>query len=168
MAILAVEIPVIPDIPDLNLNRLRDRARERKSWANDRIEKAIVQYQRFLQVCKAYPDQKVCPSEDGDEIWHLHILDTENYARDCDAYFGHFLHHDPCLGEPDYTSMENTVVLFGELFGDSIEPTDTCAGPGGGCGSIMLKDGAVITATCAGPGGGCGSVKWEGSGVFPI
>src|SRR5262249_39319225 len=33
-----------------------------------------------------------------DRFWHMHILDTRKYAADCDAVFGHFLHHFPYLG----------------------------------------------------------------------
>lgn len=35
------------------------------------------------------------PSLTVDEIWHLHILDTRSYARDCSRWFGSFIHHQP-------------------------------------------------------------------------
>ncbi|MBF4254538.1 hypothetical protein EA007_27345, partial [Vibrio anguillarum] len=32
------------------------------------------------------------------EIWHMHILDTRAYMRDCDTLFGEYLHHYPYFG----------------------------------------------------------------------
>lgn len=33
------------------------------------------------------------PSLRTDRVWHVHMCETIQYARDCDAYFGKFIHH---------------------------------------------------------------------------
>ena len=33
------------------------------------------------------------PSLRTDRVWHVHMCETIQYARDCDSYFGKFIHH---------------------------------------------------------------------------
>jgi hypothetical protein len=35
-----------------------------------------------------------------DEMWHVLLLFTRDYAALCDAYLGGFVHHDPATGGP--------------------------------------------------------------------
>lgn len=37
------------------------------------------------------------PTVDIDDVWHLHVLDTSRYMKDCEAIFGEYLHHTPVL-----------------------------------------------------------------------
>jgi uncharacterized protein (TIGR04222 family) len=39
--------------------------------------------------------QPVCPSDDVDQAWHLHITRTADYERFCREALGQFLHHRP-------------------------------------------------------------------------
>jgi len=55
-------------------------------------------YRIFLFLCLRYPDQKILPPREVDEFWHLHILDTRAYVRDCEQVFGQYLHHFPYAG----------------------------------------------------------------------
>ena len=56
---------------------------------------AVKQYKRFLNLKIKYPNLNLVPTDDIDMIWHAHILDTEQYAKDCANLFGTFLHHNP-------------------------------------------------------------------------
>ena len=85
-------------------------------------------YRRFLALTLRYPDQTICPTGPIDAIWHAHILDTEAYVRDCDALFGHYLHHFPYFGlrgPEDRADLERafaeSIDLFIRHFG--IDPT---------------------------------------------
>jgi uncharacterized protein (TIGR04222 family) len=42
--------------------------------------------------------QPVCPSDDVDQAWHLHITRTADYERFCREVLGQFLHHRPAEG----------------------------------------------------------------------
>lgn len=45
-------------------------------------------------------DPRAWPSKAVDIVWHTHILFTEKYFEDCDAIFGHYLHHLPQVPPP--------------------------------------------------------------------
>jgi hypothetical protein len=42
-----------------------------------------------------------------DEFWHMHILDTKAYRKDCEAIFGHYLDHYPYLGIDENTNLDD-------------------------------------------------------------
>lgn len=62
------------------------------------VKQAESLYRRFLVLHALYPNEDFVPTKQIDEFWHQHILDTRNYAQDCEFLFGHFLHHDPYFG----------------------------------------------------------------------
>ena len=61
-------------------------------------DQRIADYRCFLKLCAWYPDETIVPSQEIDEAWHAHILDTAKYADDTEQAFGYFLHHFPYLG----------------------------------------------------------------------
>lgn len=109
-------------------------------WDLERFSTALAEYQRFLTLCKVNPEAKVMAPADVDELWHVHMLDSVHYTADCQRMFGGYLHHDPCIGEPDPFNTEETLGLYQTQFGEEPGPAWkamlTCAGPGKGCGSI--------------------------------
>ncbi len=109
-------------------------------WNQARFDAALKEYRRFLLLCKQYPEAKIMAPSDVDELWHMHMLDSVNYTDDCQRIFGGYLHHDPCIDEPNATNTQETLNLYETFFGEKPgrEWTDmlTCAGPGKGCGSI--------------------------------
>lgn len=84
------------------------------------------EYRRFLYLMKTYPQEQAAPLVDVDTFWHYHILDTLKYAADCEAVFGHFLHHFPYIGlrgEDDLAAHERLGLrmqqLYEETFGSA-------------------------------------------------
>ena len=69
-----------------------------EGWTLERANAIEFEYRRFLYLMKQYPHEQTAPLVDVDTFWHYHILDTMKYALDCDAVFGHFLHHFPYIG----------------------------------------------------------------------
>ena len=73
-------------------------------WDVDRARDAEHQYRLFLlAAADGLRSQAVLispPTEDVDEFWHQHILDTRRYCRDCLAVFGEFLHHEAAWWTP--------------------------------------------------------------------
>ncbi|MEL7354047.1 MAG: glycine-rich domain-containing protein-like [Cyanobacteria bacterium J06560_5] len=74
---------------------------EGEGWSLQRATQAIEQYRRFLFLLYKYPDEKIVPSRETDEVWHTHILDTSKYREDCDRLFGKFMDHWPYFGLKD-------------------------------------------------------------------
>jgi uncharacterized protein (TIGR04222 family) len=74
-------------------------ARE-NGWTRDFAERAIVEYKRFVFLAMA-AGHPVCPSEQVDQVWHLHLTYTRSYwDKFCKELLGRPLHHDPTRGGP--------------------------------------------------------------------
>ena len=93
-------------------------------WDMERVERALHEYRQFLGLMLWYPEAVLVPSEDIDEVWHTHVLNTARYQADCEAIFGRFQHHFPSFGESDEVQAEQlkgrdeTLQLFAEAFGE--------------------------------------------------
>lgn len=131
-------------VPNINLSRIIVQVqRSNPDWDDGRLNEAAREYLRFLQLCKMNPELKISAPPDIDMFWHAHMLDSVNYCRDCNEYFGRYLHHDPCLGESaDLDTVNRTLNIYSATFG--VNPTPawmglmTCANPGNGCGSMPV------------------------------
>ncbi len=96
-------------------------ARE-NGWTRARADRAVREYKRFvyLAVTAGHP---VCPSEDVDEAWHLHLTYTRSYwKRFCGEVLGRPLHHDPTRGGPaeadkHHRMYEQTLKAYRQAFG---------------------------------------------------
>ena len=74
---------------------------EGEGWTIERATQAIEQYRRFLFLVNQYPERKIVPSREIDQVWHTHILDTAKYREDCESVFGKFMDHWPYFGMRD-------------------------------------------------------------------
>lgn len=63
------------------------------------VADAIQEYRKFWLAHKlaGAPDIFEVPNLLIDRVWHTHICETEQYARDCQEYFGKFFHHASML-----------------------------------------------------------------------
>lgn len=114
-------------IDSLNLNRVIAKSMDADSgygWDYSLAMDLSDMYRAFLFLCKIYPDQVIVPTREVDEFWHLHILDTQNYAIDCQNIFGKYLHHYPYAGlegtsateEEEQKYIQNTIELVARHF----------------------------------------------------
>ena len=96
-------------------------------WSADYADQMEVAYKRYLILHAKYPEMTLAPERDIDRFWHMHILDTRQYANDCEASFGHFVHHFPYLGlrgEEDAQALQvafgDTQRLYAQEFGEAM------------------------------------------------
>lgn len=97
-------------------------------WPQRHVTAALEQYRNFLYLKKKYGEHYILPpSIDIDEVWHAHILHTEDYIEFCSKVFGYFLHHHPHHGKNGGLSdeeveqlFEKTQELYCQEFGDYI------------------------------------------------
>ncbi len=137
-----------------------------EGWSAAKADAIETEYRRFLYLQAAFPDEQTAPTLDVDTFWHYHILDTANYAADCEAAFGYFLHHNPYLGlmegdapGVDVEAGERTRALYEATFGEAyIRPE-----------AYGEADGANETARCSGlctataaTASGAGSARCQG------
>jgi hypothetical protein len=83
-------------------------------------------YRNFLYLNKKFEKQfgRLPPSEELDEFWHNHILDTVKYREDCTRIFGEYFDHYPYFGIDGVTNsndlskaFKTTEKLYFEEFG---------------------------------------------------
>lgn len=119
---------------------------EGKGWSQEKADRVEKLYRMFLKLHILCPNVVIIPTQDIDDMWHGHILDTKKYHRECDSIFGHYLHHFPYLGlrgEQDARNLQElfdkTVELFRKHFDENPQMVDcsgctTCGSGNGYCG----------------------------------
>jgi len=120
---------VVAAIQVLDLESVKTRMMDPvrgEGWTREYADSIEVTYKNYLTMLAKYPEdaEDIALSQDTDEFWHTHILQTTKYATDCQAVFGNFLHHEPHLEEitPEYqdkkdASAEKTRRLYEREFG---------------------------------------------------
>src|SRR4030095_12304691 len=90
---------VLPSaIRKLDLEPVRRRLMAKKDWTAAHADRLIEEYREYLALFYFHPGEElVPPSQELDDVWHEHILDTQRYAEDCQRIFGRFIHHVPGL-----------------------------------------------------------------------
>jgi hypothetical protein len=97
-------------------------ARENR-WSRAYAERAIEEYRRFmlLAVAAGHP---VTPSDQVDQVWHLHLLYTRSYWEAfCGGVLGQPIHHGPTRGGRQesvkfHAWYERTLDSYRRIFGE--------------------------------------------------
>ena len=86
-------------IRKLDLSSVRAKLMEKMGWSSDRVSLVEDNYKRFLYALGQIHEGEMIspPSDDVDEFWHQHILDTRKYREDCENLFGRYIDHTPQL-----------------------------------------------------------------------
>jgi uncharacterized protein (TIGR04222 family) len=115
------------DDPTSRLTFTRRLARE-NGWTNGYAVRVVAEYKRFmfLVIATGHP---VTPSEDVDQVWHLHMAYTQSYWQDfCGEVVGCEVHHGPAKGKAGeklhFTEQyDRTKVSYAAMFGE-MPPVD--------------------------------------------
>jgi hypothetical protein len=99
-----------------------DRLARENGWPLGYSLRAVHEYKRFmLLLCvAAHP---LTPSDQVDQVWHLHLLYTRSYWEDfCPRVLGRPVHHGPTRGgtrqQAQFTDWyEQTKQLYAQTFG---------------------------------------------------
>lgn len=67
----------------------------KQRWTSEQAFEVCRQYRNFLFLLVKYPEKVLFPSAWIDKFWRQHIINTQQYAKDCEAIFGHYLHYYP-------------------------------------------------------------------------
>src|SRR5438034_8143694 len=86
-------------INNLDLRSVREKSIDELGWSSSKAEDIELDYRRFLYaLAHTERDELISPpSQEVDEFWHQHILDTQKYLQDCKSVFGYYMHHTPSL-----------------------------------------------------------------------
>lgn len=115
-------------INEIDFAEVINKMSRSRGWSRRHVLAACELYRHFLYLKRKNGDEQYLPpSEDIDEFWHAHILDTHKYQKDCQIIFGDYLHHYPYFGidgkitrEDALTAFEITQKLHYQEFGDYI------------------------------------------------
>jgi hypothetical protein len=182
------------EIDGLDFTSVKEKLRSQKNWwwkwRND-IDKLETEYKQFLYLIAVNPGKTVVPwTQQLDDFWHAHILDTRKYEEDCKKIFGKVVHHNPHLtigSSKQKQAFNETKDMYRAAFdkkkGTAYDgDTTTSSGGdvifmpvvfcGGGCasshGSSHGDSGAaacgVASSGDSGGGGGCGGGGCGGGG----
>jgi len=99
-------------IDALNLTAVIERVMKEKRWTRRMGEIAAGFYKNFLYLSKKYSQHALTPTQQIDEIWHAHILYTQDYHEACNKIFGYYLHHRPFHKEEGGEPSEETGIKF--------------------------------------------------------
>ena len=101
-----------------------ERRNGERLWDEARVARALQEYKQFLALMLWYPEANLIPSEDIDDVWHTHVLNTARYQADCEAIFGCIQHHSPTYGASEEVQAthdndhDETLECFEEAFGE--------------------------------------------------
>lgn len=113
---------IMPEIAGINLEMIKMKVQhpeEGNNWTPEFADEMEVEYKRFLHLNKKYPKAGIVPTDDIDEMWHFHILDTRAYVKDSETVFGGYFHHFPYFGlrgEQDEQNLKNAFEETKELY----------------------------------------------------
>lgn len=104
-----------------------DRLARENGWSLAYSLRAVEEYKRFLLlICLA--EHPLTPSDQVDQVWHLHLLYTRSYWEDlCLHTLGRSIHHGPTKGGPQQQTQftdwyARTKQLYQGTFGHAPPP----------------------------------------------
>lgn len=101
-------------IMNIDFSLIINKIVSHQKWNRSDAEEVCRLYRNYLILNIKYPDKKLPPSDDIDEFWHNHILDTKKYRIDCDNIFGFYMDHYPYFGIDGTTNVTDLTNSFDE------------------------------------------------------
>ncbi len=84
-----------------------DRLARENGWDFDYALRATDEYKKFIFLI-AYSGHPCTPSDEVDQVWHLHLLYTQSYWKEmCDGILGMEIHHGPTKGISQRSDFED-------------------------------------------------------------
>lgn len=75
-----------------------DRLARENDWSLEYAHRAVHEYKKFMFLICLAP-HPLTPSDQVDQVWHLHLLYTQSYWQDfCQSILGKDIHHGPTRG----------------------------------------------------------------------
>ena len=98
------------------------RLAKENNWRISKAKRAIEEYRKFLFLCSV--EGNCTPSDDVDQVWHLHLQYTKNYWEVlCETVLKKKLHHIPTTGGVQQKNLfanqyQKTCEKYEDYFGD--------------------------------------------------
>lgn len=106
-----------------NLEMVKRFLVNRWGFSESEADNLIVEYRRFMILSVENPEEIIPVSDKVDEVWHAHLLFTEDYPVFCQAIVGEYLHHRVPGDENERLALAgaygNTLELYRQNFGQA-------------------------------------------------
>ncbi|HRH26390.1 MAG TPA: hypothetical protein PLF31_02895 [Candidatus Paceibacterota bacterium] len=89
----AVALPVFDTHVLKRVLKLESEVNDPVPLTDVQVDSDIEEYLGFLRQHKMEPGKDILPPVRVDRVWHIHMIQTEQYAQVCQEYLGRFLHH---------------------------------------------------------------------------
>lgn len=89
------QVPAYNAIAALDLQDVEGRIRKDEVLDEATLVDAVDEYRKFLFLVSIGNRGMAMCSREVDEVWHNHILFTEEYRDFCQSTYGGFMHHKP-------------------------------------------------------------------------
>jgi hypothetical protein len=84
-----------------------DRLARENSWTTEYTVRSILEYKKFIFLL-CISKESLTPSDQVDQVWHLHLLYTRSYWIDfCKNTLHKEIHHGPTKGAEEAELFEN-------------------------------------------------------------
>jgi len=68
---------------------------------SDYLNQMELEYKKFVFLMTLYTDKVLPISENIDDMWHIHVLNTKRYAKFCVEATERLIHHNPTVNEQE-------------------------------------------------------------------
>ena len=138
-------------IAGLDLGHVTRRVAKEAKLDQEVIDVASDEYKKFLYLVALGNRSMAMCSAEVDEIWHTHILFTQDYAGFCRGIYGAYLHHMPATDDHPVSadSVNRFKVAYNSVFGQ-LHPIWT------GQGLRCILDPPICSDSPGPPCGDCG------------
>jgi hypothetical protein len=104
-------------IKKLDLQYIAKRLVDKQGWEPSEAQGAVRKYKNALILLCLHPECLFVPTKQIDEVWHDHILHTQEYMRDCKRIFGEYMHHMPSSGsEKESEHLNSQFKILARLY----------------------------------------------------
>lgn len=110
------------EIDDINSSlTFSDRLARENNWSLEYSLRAVLEYKKFIFLITISKTAQT-PSDQVDQVWHLHLLYTQSYWVDlCKNTIQKEIHHGPTKGAEQKTHFKDlyleTLALYKAMFG---------------------------------------------------
>ncbi len=99
---------------------LKKYAVEKDIYTAEEIDAVEDEYKKYIAMCIAHPRLNFPISKKVDDLWHTHLLFTQDYHKMCQEQAGHFIHHRPKILDDEAglkTAFSDTLEYYTRAFG---------------------------------------------------
>lgn len=109
----------LPIIAHEDLTLIEERLLVDGALSANEIPEAISEYRKFMSLILITGGGLGMISRSVDEVWHTHILFTQDYFNFCERAFGRYVHHQPTTSKhsSDRSSVQKFKSTYKAVYG---------------------------------------------------